>query len=101
MTRSLSFKINGSTKEHVSRNAAKKSLPGPRKLDVDNWFQEKRSTQVKESPPGNLRYVEVLYLNPPKKHTNISSINNTLTLYVAYAPGLFKYHFYVPHKFIK
>ena len=57
MTRSLSFKITGSTKEHVSRNGAKKSLPGPRKLDADNWLQEKRTkpTNQKETPTGNIR----------------------------------------------
>ena len=58
MTRSISFKLGGSTKEHVSRNGAKKSLPGPRKIDADNWLQENktRPSHQKEVPPGNIRY---------------------------------------------
>jgi len=58
VTRSLSFKHPGSSKENnVGRSGAKRSMPSPKKLDASNWFQDSKpkSSHSKEVPPGNLK----------------------------------------------
>ena len=62
MSRSLSVKLGGSTKETDGRIGAKKSLPAPKKMDADSWIQGGNKKQsLNRENPGNMRFTLYKY----------------------------------------